>query len=142
MKLSSTRAFATDGTTSACPGPVRSGEHKNLSWEIWLTRGCVLLTLSAFAGFVGLDLPSLQSAGILSAVYLLLVSGLVYGGLVYQVSRLSFLGRMRANTDGARSDAPPVPVAWGSEGAQAVSDATVAILVPSYKEEWRSCAGR
>ena len=71
----------------------------------------------------------------LSAVYLLLVSGLVYGGLVYQLSRLSRLRRMRAHARGARADSAVVAVAWGGAGEDAVSEAAVAVLVPSYKEE-------
>jgi cellulose synthase (UDP-forming) len=134
MTLSSTRGFGTDGT-AACPGQVRSGELENLDREMWLTRGCVGLTLCALAGFVGLDIPSLERGGVLSAVYLVLVSGLVYGGLVYQVSRLCCLRRMRAHLDGARPDRGAVPVAWGGAGDEAVSEAPVVILVPSYKEE-------
>jgi cellulose synthase (UDP-forming) len=129
-----TRALGTDGTP-ACPGPVRSGEHENLDREIWLTRACVVLTLCAWAGFIGLDVLSFEVGGVLSAVYLLLVSGLVYGGLVYQVSRLSCLRRMRAHARGARADSAVVGVACGGAGEDAVSEAAVAILVPSYKEE-------
>ena len=51
------------------------------------------------------------------------MAGLVYGGLVYQVSRLSCLRRVRAHGAGGRSE------------PDAFSDAAVAILVPSYKEE-------
>ena len=129
-----TRALGTDGTP-ACPGPVRSGEHENLDREIWLTRACVVLTLCAWAGFVGLDVPSFEVGGVLSAVYLVLVSGLVYGGLVYQVSRLSCLRRMRAHARGARADSAVDGVARGGAGEDAVSEAAVAVLVPSYKEE-------
>ena len=71
----------------------------------------------------------------LPAVYLLLVSGLVYGGLVYQVSRLSCLRRMRAHAQGARLDLAVDAVACGGAGEDAVSEAAVAVLVPSYKEE-------
>jgi cellulose synthase/poly-beta-1,6-N-acetylglucosamine synthase-like glycosyltransferase len=122
MTLSSTRGSRSGGA-SACAGPDRLGENEKLHAEIWLTRACVTLTLAAFATFVGLDVPSLESGGVLVFVYLLLVSGLVYGGLVYQVSRLSWLRRVRAHGEGGHSE----PASF--------SDAAVAILVPSYKEE-------
>jgi len=80
-----------------CAGPDRLGENEKLHAEIWLTRACVRAAeLAAFATFVGLDVPSLESGRVLAFVYVLLVSGLVYGGLVYQVSRLSCLRRVRA----------------------------------------------
>lgn len=122
MTLSSTHAVR-PGTTFARPAPGRLGEQENLDREIWLSRAGMLLTVVAFAAFVGLDLPGLPSGGILTALYLLLVSGLVYGGLVYQVARLSCLRRLR--TYGGPAAARAVPV----------SDASVVILVPSYKEE-------
>jgi cellulose synthase (UDP-forming) len=122
MTLSSTRGSRSDGA-SACPGPDRLGENEKLNAEIWLTRACVLLTVAAFATFVGLDVPGVKSGGVLAAVYLLLVAGLVYGGLVYQISRLSCLRRVRAHGEGGRSE------------PSSFSDAAVAILVPSYKEE-------
>ena len=63
MTLSSTRGFGTDGT-AACPGPVRPGELENLDREMWLTRGCVGLTLCALAGFVGLAWPARSPTGL------------------------------------------------------------------------------
>jgi cellulose synthase/poly-beta-1,6-N-acetylglucosamine synthase-like glycosyltransferase len=129
MAGSSTWALPEAGT-SACPAPVRSGEHENFRREIWLTRACAALTLCALGAFVALDVPSLERGGVPAAIYLLLVSALVYGGLVYQVSRLAWLRRMRAG-EAALSQ----PAAWDREGEDAARQASVVVLVPSYKEE-------
>jgi cellulose synthase/poly-beta-1,6-N-acetylglucosamine synthase-like glycosyltransferase len=109
---------------------VRSGEHENFRREIWLTRACAALTLCALGAFVALDVPSLERGGVPAAIYLVLVSALVYGGLVYQVSRLAWLRRMRAG-EAALSQ----PAEWDREAEDAARQASVVVLVPSYKEE-------
>ena len=129
MAGSSTWALPEAGT-SACPAPVRSGEHENLRREIWVTRACAALTLCALGAFVALDIPSLERGGVPAAIYLVLVSVLVYGGLVYQVSRLAWLRRMRAG-EAAMSQ----PAEWDREAEDAARQASVVVLVPSYKEE-------
>ena len=129
MAGSSTWALPEAGT-SACPAPVRSGEHENFRREIWLTRACAALTLCALGAFVALDVPSLEGGGVPAAIYLVLVSALVYGGLVYQVSRLAWLRRMRAG-EAALSE----PAGWDREAEDAARQASVVVLVPSYKEE-------
>ena len=129
MAGSSTWALPEAGT-SACPAPVRSGEHENFRREIWLTRACAALTLCALGAFVALDVPSLERGGVPAAIYLVLVSALVYGGLVYQVSRLAWLRRMRAG-EAAVSE----PAEWDREAEDAARQASVVVLVPSYKEE-------
>jgi hypothetical protein len=129
MTGSSTWALPEAGT-SACPAPVRSGEHENLRREIWVTRACAALTLCALGAFVALDIPSLERGGVPAAIYLVLVSALVYGGLVYQVSRLAWLRRMRAG-EAAMSQ----PAEWDREAEDAARQASVVVLVPSYKEE-------
>src|ERR671923_2831860 len=65
--------------------------------EMWLTRVGILVTLVAFAGFgveylrasTHRDPAELAQA----AIFLLVVSFLVYGGLVYLTSRLGWLRR-------------------------------------------------
>src|SRR5919108_5800110 len=100
--------------------------------EMWLTRVGILVTLVAFTGFgveylraaMHRDPGELAQA----AVFLFVVSFLVYGGLVYLTSRLGWLRRRlefrHVGAGELRS--------FCSEGR-----ASLAILVPSYKEDAR-----
>src|ERR687897_3102638 len=71
---------------------------RRLRGEMWLTRVAILVTLGAFTGFgveylrvaaTHLDPSDLAQA----AIFLFVVSFLVYGGLVYLTSPLGWLRR-------------------------------------------------
>ena len=104
---------------------------RRLRGEMWLTRVGILVTLGAFVAFgveyfrvaaVHRDPCELAQA----AVFLFVVAFLVYGGLVYLTSRLGWLRRklefMHVGADELRSFCSEAP-------------ASLAVLVPSYKEE-------
>ena len=109
-----------------------SANHTGIRRELALTRACAAVTVLASAAFLVASMDGLRSrvasgAGIgEAAAYLLLVSFLLYGGLVYQFARLGYLRRLQAHAPPDRSEVE----AAGLNGAP-----SVAILVPSYKEE-------
>src|SRR5687767_14674936 len=104
---------------------------RRLRGEMWLTRVGILVTLGAFTGFgveylrvaaTHLDPGELVQA----ALFLFVVSFLVYGGLVYLTSRLGWLRRRLEFRHASATELR----AFCSE-----TPASLAILVPSYKEE-------
>jgi cellulose synthase (UDP-forming) len=104
---------------------------RRLRAEIWLTRVGVLVTLGAFTAFgveylrvaaTHRDPSELAQA----AVFLFVVSFLVYGGLVYLTSRLGWL---RRKLDFRHAEANEL-LTFSAE-----TPASLAILVPSYKED-------
>jgi cellulose synthase/poly-beta-1,6-N-acetylglucosamine synthase-like glycosyltransferase len=103
-----------------------------LRCERWLTLAAVLLTLGAFGGFLVVFSWSAEDRlrspfnFVKAAGFLIIVGLLVYGGLVYLSARLGYM-RRRSDFRHASSD----------ELAQfvAATDVSVAILVPSFKEE-------
>ena len=104
---------------------------RRLRGEMWLTRVGILVTLGAFTGFgveylrvaaTHLDPSELAQA----AVFLFVVSFLVYGGLVYLTSRLGWLRRRLEFRHASATELR----AFCSE-----TPASLAILVPSFKEE-------
>src|ERR687897_1957821 len=104
---------------------------RRLRGEMWLTRVGILVTLGAFTGFgveylrvaaTHLDPGELVQA----AVFLFVVSFLVYGGLVYLTSRLGWLRRRLEFRHAGATELR----AFCSE-----TPASLAILVPSFKEE-------
>ena len=106
--------------------------HRRLVVEAWVSGAALILTVLAFAGFLvtfGMTLEEhVRSAlGMVSAVvYLLIVGFLIYGGLVYLLSRL---GYMRHRVQFRHAGAEEL------RRFTAETDATVTVLVPSYKEE-------
>jgi cellulose synthase (UDP-forming) len=98
---------------------------------MWLTRVAILVTLGAFIGF-GVEYFAVAAAHrdpselAQAAIFLFVVSFLVYGGVVYLTSRLGWLHRRlefrHAGTAELRAFCSETP-------------ASLAILVPSYKEE-------
>jgi cellulose synthase/poly-beta-1,6-N-acetylglucosamine synthase-like glycosyltransferase len=106
--------------------------HRRLVAEVWVSGAALLITVVAFTVFL-LTLGTTLSERISSplellpaAAYLLIVSLLVYGALVYLVSRLGYM-RRRARFRHA----------WLSELRRfnAGAEAQVTVLIPSYKEE-------
>ena len=100
--------------------------------EAWVSGAALILTVLAFGAFLvtfGTTLEEhLTSAfGMVSAVvYLLIVGFLIYGGLVYLLSRLGYMRhRVRFRHAGAEE----------LRRFTAETDARVTVLVPSYKEE-------
>jgi cellulose synthase/poly-beta-1,6-N-acetylglucosamine synthase-like glycosyltransferase len=98
---------------------------------MWLTRVAILVTLGAFTAF-GVEYVGVAAThrdpGELgqAAIFLFVVSFLVYGGVVYLTSRLGWLHRRlefrHAGTAELRAFCSETP-------------ASLAILVPSYKED-------
>ena len=103
---------------------------RRLRGEMWLTRVGILVTLGAFTGF-GVEYLRVAATHLepgelaQAAVFLFVVSFLVYGGLVYLTSRLGWLRRRLEFRHTAASELR----AFCSE-----TPASLAILVPSYKE--------
>ena len=107
-------------------------DHRRLEVETWISGAALILTLLAFGGFLVTFGATLENRwrtplGLVAAVvFLLIVSFLVYGGFVYILSRLGYM-RRRARYPHAGADE--------LRRFAAQSDATVTVLVPSYKEE-------
>lgn len=104
---------------------------RRLRVEMWLTRVGILVTLGAFAGF-GVEYLRVvathraPSELAQAAVFLLVVSFLVYGGLVYLTSRLGWL---RRKLEFRHAGAAELHAFCSG------TPASLAILIPSYKEE-------
>jgi cellulose synthase/poly-beta-1,6-N-acetylglucosamine synthase-like glycosyltransferase len=98
---------------------------------MWLTRVGILVTLGAFTAF-GVEylrvVATHRAPGELAqaAVFLLVVSFLVYGGLVYLTSRLGWL---RRKLEFRHAEAAELHAFCSG------TPASLAILIPSYKEE-------
>ncbi len=128
----STDTRRTDWNTS--PG---IGHHQTLDYgrEARITRLCLGLTLTAWAVSMW-DLSTtlalqLQARALFDVVSLLLLavvlSGLIYGSVVYQLARLGYLQRRAHHVP---VDAEQIERCFDADAAPAL-----AILVPSYKEE-------
>jgi len=106
--------------------------HRRLVVEAWVSGAALILTVLAFGAFLvtfGTTLEEhVRSAlGMVSAVvYLLIVGFLIYGGVVYLLSRL---GYMRHRVQFRHAGAEEL------RRFTAETDARVTVLVPSYKEE-------
>ena len=106
--------------------------HRRLVAEAWVTGAALLLTVLTFGGFLVNFGATLQDRlrsplGVAAAVVFLLIVGfLVYGGLVYLLSRLGYM-RRRARFRHAGADE--------LQRLTAETDARVSVLVPSYREE-------
>jgi cellulose synthase/poly-beta-1,6-N-acetylglucosamine synthase-like glycosyltransferase len=109
--------------------------------EIWLTYAALAVTLGASVASVGGILLTLTQdaatrhwiSALAHGLFLAIVSFLIYGGLVYQLSRLGYLKRMgnlRRRTDHHPANASALDQFF--HGSRAPS---VTILVPSYKED-------
>jgi cellulose synthase (UDP-forming) len=104
---------------------------RRLRVEMWLTRVGILVTLGAFTGF-GVEFLRVAATHrdpselAQAAVFLFVVSFLVYGGLVYLTSRLGWLRRRLEFRHAVATELR----AFCSE-----TPASLAVLVPSYKEE-------
>lgn len=122
---------APDERVSLQSGAARNNE---ITREIWLTRALILVTLvaSLFAtadvGGIFLHYLSAGSLGGLveQSVFILIVTFLVYGNLVYQFTRLGYLQRKARHRS---ADINALRSVYGNSGRG------LAILVPSYKEE-------
>lgn len=128
-------ASARSAPTAARHPEVQALERQpSQRFERWLTLSGIAFTLTASL-FVTLELGALwidqARAGrwgelVAHSLFLLIVASLVYGGLVYQFTRLGYLDRLRAHRPASRDvldtlhdrDAP-----------------RLTILVPSYKED-------
>ncbi|MGH7408192.1 MAG: hypothetical protein ACREKF_09320, partial [Candidatus Methylomirabilales bacterium] len=113
----------------------------DLQREIGLTYAALAFTLSAsVASVAGILLTLTQDAAarhwvsaLAHGLFLAIVSFLIYGGLVYQLSRLGYLkrlGNLRRHTDHHPASASALDRFF--HGSRAPS---VTILVPSYKED-------
>ena len=113
------------------------GHHQTLDYgrEARITRLCLGLTLIAWAVSMW-DLSNtlvlqLQARVLFDVISLLLLavvlSGLIYGSVVYQLARLGYLQR--------RAHHVPVDAERIERSFDADSAPALAILVPSYKEE-------
>jgi cellulose synthase (UDP-forming) len=106
--------------------------HRRLVVEAWVSGVALILTVLAFGGFLVTFGATLEDhvrspLGVVSAVVFLLIVGfLVYGALVYLLSRLGYM-RRRVRFRHASADE--------LRRFTAETDATVTLLVPSYKEE-------
>jgi hypothetical protein len=106
------------------------------TFEIWLTYACVAATLAAFAGFASLLVDGAvgrlsvgRPLGLIEAsAYAAVVTFLVYGGVVYQVTRLQALKRHGRHRAPARAQL---------EAIHDEASRSVVVLVPSYKEDIR-----
>ena len=122
----------TDWNTS--PG---IGHHQTLDYgrEARITRLCLGLTLTAWAASMW-DLSTtlalqLQARALFDVISLpllaVVLSGLIYGSVVYQLARLGYLKRRASHIP---TDAEQIERCFDADAAPAL-----AILVPSYKEE-------
>jgi len=116
------------------PQPQSDGVVTDLRREILLTRVAIAITLLASAGVVAVTLrPTLElsSLGVGAAVrrvlFLVIVLFLLYGGAIYQFARLGYLRRLLIHR---RVSTEELQGIYRTDAA-----ATVAILVPAYKEE-------
>lgn len=122
----------TDWNTS--PG---IGHHQTLDYgrEARITRLCLGLTLAAWAvsmwelsATLALQLQARAVFEVISLLLLAVVlSGLIYGSVIYQLARLGYLKRRASH---APADAEQIERGFDAESAP-----VLAILVPSYKEE-------
>jgi len=110
------------------------GAVTNLRREISLTHVAIAITLFASAGVIAVTLrPTLElsSLGVAAAVrrvlFLVIVLFLLYGGAVYQFARLGYLRRLLIHR---RASAEELLSVYRADAV-----ASVAILVPAYKEE-------
>ena len=107
---------------------------KGIEREIWLTRIFILLTLIASvfatADVGGIFLKYLQAgsiSGLLEqSIFILIVTFLVYGNLVYQFTRLGYLHRKARHCPAGINELRSV---FNQSGRG------LTVLVPSYKEE-------
>jgi len=122
---------APDHRVSLQPG---TAGKNDITREIWLTRGLILVTLVASlfatADVGGIFLHYLRNGSlgglVEQTVFILIVTFLVYGNLVYQFTRLGYLYRKARHRS---ADINALRKVYGSSGRG------LAILVPSYKEE-------
>ena len=111
-----------------------SSTARAINREIWLTRTLIVFTLIATV-FATLDVGGIflnhvrsgsTGAVLEQSIFMIIVTFLVYGNLVYQFTRLGYLHRKArhcpADINGQRS-------VFDGNGRR------LAILVPSYKEE-------
>lgn len=104
---------------------------KDLSLDVWLTCAGLTLTVLATALFVHDLWQSIGNASALQRwaeanLYITIIIFLIYGNVSYQLARLGHLQRLKSHTPEDR------------EALEAVYDRpapSLAILVPSYKEE-------
>jgi cellulose synthase (UDP-forming) len=105
--------------------------------ELWLTGAGLLVTALACALFgrailarTGDELADGDWAGLASLfLFIGVVAFLVYGNLVYQITRLGYFSRLR------RRRSPPLDDLITSIDGRGPA---VVVLVPSYKEELRT----
>ena len=101
--------------------------------ERWLTRLCIAFTLFATVaslfdqfGHVSIELSQKDWSGFgCQILFVVIVILLIYGGLVYQITRLKYVERLRE---------PPPSV----DKFEFRQEGEVTILVPSYNEERRT----
>jgi cellulose synthase (UDP-forming) len=122
---------------SSTKGPARSLPIRNWPLEILLTQGLLAFTLVA-AGLLCAELIGVLDRSIAAgrwwaafeqSVFIAAVGSFLYGGVVYQVTRLGFLARSRDHE--RATDADLQSLRGQLDGAP-----PVAVLVPSYREEW------
>ena len=116
------------------PDSRRAGAAAPPAWEVLLTLVALAATAVATV-MAGRELAGIMSGNVaagewgalgLHVAFSLIVLVLIYGGLVYQLTRLSYLLRRRAHRPAPR------------EAMEAVFDGdapSLTVLVPSYKEE-------
>jgi cellulose synthase/poly-beta-1,6-N-acetylglucosamine synthase-like glycosyltransferase len=109
---------------------------RNWTTEIRITLGLLALTLIAgaflcaeLADILGHLLQAGQGWGAAGqAVFIAAVGSFVYGGIVYQLTRLGFLRRSRAHRRATQAQLAPLR-------ADTLHVPSIAILIPAFKEE-------
>jgi cellulose synthase/poly-beta-1,6-N-acetylglucosamine synthase-like glycosyltransferase len=117
--------------------PGHSVPIRNWSREILITWGLLAFTLVA-VGFLCVELIEVLARSVAAgqwwaaaeqSAFIAAVGSFLYGGVVYQVSRLGFLVRARDHERATDAE-------LGSLRALLADAPPVAVLVPAYREEW------
>lgn len=117
----------------SCPQPDAVSFKKN-RFEIKLTTGFLLFTVIAYAGVIYEQFRSLSilfemrswSLFVTHLLFLVMISFLVYGGVLYHLTRIGYFKRFSKNRDNSEKE----------RALTVKEDASrLTILVPSYKEE-------